>query len=105
MNKIYDTIVIGAGQAGLAAGYYLQKAGLRFLILEAGNEPGGSWPHFYDSLLLNSTARYSSLPGLPFPGQPDRYPRRDEAVAYLRNYAAYFALPIVSGARVIKVEY
>lgn len=100
----YDTLVIGAGQAGLAAGYYLQKAGLRFLILEASDEPGGSWPHFYDSLSLNSPARYSSLPGLPFPGQPDRYPQRDEAVAYLRSYAAHFALPIVTGARVIKVE-
>ncbi len=101
---IYDAIVIGAGQAGLAAGYYLQQAGLRFLILEAGNEPGGSWPHFYDSLSLNTTARYSSLPGLPFPGQPDRYPRRDEAAAYLRSYAAHFALPIVTGAWVAKIE-
>lgn len=101
---IYDTIVIGAGQAGLATGYHLQKAGLRFLILEASDEPGGSWPNFYDSLSLNSTARYSSLPGLPFPGQPDRYPHRDEATAYLRSYAAHFELPIVTGARVVKVE-
>jgi putative flavoprotein involved in K+ transport len=104
MIKPYDTIVIGAGQAGLATGYYLQKAGLRFLILEAGDEPGGSWPYFYDSLSLNSTAGYSSLPGLPFPGQPDHYPRRDEAVAYLRSYATHFALPIVTGARVINIE-
>lgn len=101
---VYDAIVIGAGQAGLATGYHLQQAGLRFLILDAGDKPGGSWPHFYDSLSLNSTARYSSLPGLPFPGQPDRYPRRDEAVAYLRSYAAHFALPVVTGARVVKVE-
>ena len=64
---IYDALVIGAGQAGLATGYRLQQAGLRFLILEAGSQPGGSWPYFYDSLLLNSPARYSSLPGLPFP--------------------------------------
>lgn len=101
---LYDTIVIGAGQSGLATGYHLQQAGLRFLILEASDEPGGSWPHFYDSLTLNSTARYSSLPGLPFPGQPDRYPRRDEAVTYLRSYAAHFGLPIVTGARVVKIE-
>lgn len=100
----YDSIVIGAGQAGLAAGYYLQKAGLRFLILEASDQPGGSWPHFYDSLTLNSIARYSSLPGLPFPGEPDRYPRRDEAAAYLRHYAAHFGLPVVNGARVVRVE-
>jgi putative flavoprotein involved in K+ transport len=101
---VYDTIVIGAGQAGLATGYHLQKAGLRFLILEASDEPGGSWPHFYDSLSLNSTTRYSSLPGLPFPGQPDRYPRRDEAAVYLRSYAVHFGLPIVTRASVVEVE-
>jgi len=88
----------------LATGYHLQKAGLRFLILEAGAEPGGSWPNFYDSLSLNSTAAYSSLPGLSFPGRPDHYPRRDQAAAYIGSYAAHFALPIVTGARVVKVE-
>jgi putative flavoprotein involved in K+ transport len=103
-DTVYDAIVIGAGQAGLATGYHLQQAGLRFLILEAGNEPGGSWPCFYDSLLLNSPARYSSLPGLPFPGDPERYPRRDEAVAYLRRYAAHFKLPVMTGVRVTRVE-
>jgi putative flavoprotein involved in K+ transport len=104
MTMIYDTIIIGAGQAGLATGYHLQQTGLRFLILEAGDQPGGSWPNFYDSLILNSPARYSSLPGLPFPGDPNHYPRRDEAAAYLRSYAAQFNLPVVTGARVSKVE-
>jgi putative flavoprotein involved in K+ transport len=103
-GMIYDAIVIGAGQAGLAAGYYLQKAGLTFLILEAREEPVGSWPHYYDSLVLNSPARYSSLPGLPFPGQPDRYPARDDVVAYLRRYAAHFDLPIKTRTRVSSVE-
>jgi putative flavoprotein involved in K+ transport len=101
---MYDAIVIGAGQAGLAAGYHLQKAGLTFRILEASDEPAGSWPHYYDSLTLNSPARYSSLPGLPFPGQPDRYPARDEVVAYLRRYAAHFGLPIRFRTRVSSVE-
>jgi len=101
---IHDAIVIGAGQAGLAAGYYLQKAGLRFVILEASDQPVGSWPHYYDSLVLNSPARYSSLPGLPFPGQPDHYPARDEVVAYLRQYAAHFDLPIVTRTWVSSVE-
>jgi putative flavoprotein involved in K+ transport len=104
MNIVYDVIVIGAGPAGLAMGYRLQQAGLRFVILEAGDEPVGSWPHYYDSLSLNSSARYSSLPGLAFPGQPDRYPTRDEVVAYLRTYAAHFGLPVITGARVSKVE-
>ena len=51
-EKIYDTIVIGAGQAGLAAGYWLRNTGLDFLILEAGPSPAGSWPKYYESLLL-----------------------------------------------------
>lgn len=101
---VYDAIVIGAGQAGLAAGYYLQQAGLHFLILEAGDEPVGSWPRYYDSLSLNSPARYSSLPGLPFPGHPDHYPSRDETVAYLRSYVAHFRLPVATRARVANVE-
>jgi putative flavoprotein involved in K+ transport len=104
MTMKYDTIVIGAGQSGLATGYHLQQAGLRFLILETGDAPGGSWPCFYDSLLLNSPAHYSSLPGLAFPGDPERYPQRDEAVAYLRTYAAHFRLPIVTRTRVSKIE-
>jgi putative flavoprotein involved in K+ transport len=101
---LYDAIIIGAGQAGLAAGYYLQKAGLNFVILEASDEPAGSWPLYYDSLVLNSPARYSSLPGLPFPGHPDHYPARDDVVAYLRSYAAHFDLPIVTRTRVARVE-
>jgi putative flavoprotein involved in K+ transport len=91
---IYDCIVIGAGQAGLAAGYHLQQEQLQFLILEATDKPAGSWPHYYDSLTLFSPARYSSLPGLPFPGDPRRYPARDEVIIYLTGYANHFRFPI-----------
>ncbi|MEK4510828.1 MULTISPECIES: NAD(P)-binding domain-containing protein [Paenibacillus] len=63
MTKFLDTVVIGGGQAGLASGYHLQKARLEFAILEASDQPTGSWPQYYDSLKLFSPARYSSLPG------------------------------------------
>lgn len=99
-----DTIVIGGGQSGLAAGYYLQRAGLRFSILEAGDEPVGAWPRYRDSLVLNAPARYSALPGLAFPGHPDHYPTRDEVVEYLRAYAAHFRLPVLTRTRVQTVE-
>lgn len=82
-----DTLVIGGGQAGLATAHALRRAGRAAVVLEAGPEPVGSWPHYYDSLTLFSPARYSSLPGTPFPGDPDRYPHRDEVVDYLRRYA------------------
>ena len=81
MHQIVDTLVIGAGQAGLAAGYQLQRAGRSFTILDAAAQAGGSWPHYYNSLRLFSPARFSSLPGLPFPGDPERYPTRDEVIA------------------------
>lgn len=98
-----DTLIIGAGQAGLAAAYHLQRVGKSFTILEAGDRPVGSWPHYYDSLRLFSPTRFSSLPGLPFPGDPERYPARDEVIAYLEAYAANFGFPIQFGARVVKV--
>jgi putative flavoprotein involved in K+ transport len=99
-----DALVIGAGQAGLAAGYHLRRAGLFFAILEAGEEPGGSWPGYYESLTLFSPSRYSGLPGMPFPGPPDRYPTRDEVTAYLRRYAEVFGLPVLTGERVLRAE-
>lgn len=102
MNN-HDAIVIGAGQSGLAAAHALLARGLRPLVLEAGEEPVGSWPHYYDSLTLFSPARYSALPGLPFPGDPERYPHRDEVVDYLRTYATRLDADIRIGQRVVEV--
>ncbi len=104
MTTVYDVLVIGGGQAGLAAGYHLRQAGLSFAILEGAADVGGSWPHYYGSLRLFSPVSRSSLPGLPFPGSRDHYPARDEVVAYLRQYAAYFQLPIITNAAATQVE-
>lgn len=104
MNKIYDCVVVGGGQAGLAAGYYLQKANQEFLILEASDQPAGSWPFYYESLTLFSPAHYSSLPAFPFPGHPDRYPTRDEVIQYLTDYATRFRLPIRTNIKVIDIQ-
>jgi putative flavoprotein involved in K+ transport len=90
----YDVVVIGAGQAGLAIGYFLAREGKRFVILEAAKSVGAAWRARWDSLVLFTPRRYDSLPGLPFPGDPDGYPNRDEVVAYLENYAETFALPM-----------
>ena len=82
-----DAVVVGGGQAGLAAAHALRQAGRAPVVLEAADEPVGSWPSYYDSLTLFSPARYSALPGMAFPGDPDRYPHRDEVVDYLRRFA------------------
>jgi putative flavoprotein involved in K+ transport len=94
----YDVVVIGGGQAGLAAGHFLARQGRRFVILEAADGPAAAWRGRWDSLRLFTPARYDSLPGRPFPGDPDRYPTRDEVVDYLTHYAR--DLPIEYGARV-----
>lgn len=99
-----DALVIGAGQAGLATARALQQAGLSFQLLEASDRTAGSWPAYYDSLTLFSPAQYSSLPDLPFPGNPERYPRRDEVINYLEQYASHFDFPIAVGSRVTAVQ-
>ena len=99
-----DVLVIGAGQAGLAAGYALTEKGLNFQILEASDIAAGSWPQYYHSLKLFSPARFSSLPGMPFPGDPNRYPVRDEVIDYLQHYARHFNLPIVYQAKVSHIR-
>lgn len=96
-------VVIGAGQSGLAAAHTLQTAGVPAVVLEANDRPVGSWPDYYDSLTLFSPARFSSLPGLPFPGDPEHYPTRDETIAYLERYAAALDVEIRTGTRVISV--
>src|SRR5262245_66502275 len=86
--------VIGAGQAGLAIGYFFKRLGRRFVILERADEIAPAWRKRWDSLTLFTPRRYSALPGLPFPGDPDGYPARDEVIAYLERYAEAFELPI-----------
>jgi putative flavoprotein involved in K+ transport len=99
----YDVAVVGAGQAGLAIGYFLARRGLRFVILDAADSIAAAWRDRWESLTLFTPRRYNSLPGLPFPGDPDGYPKRDEVIAYLEQYARMFDLPIELNSRVRKL--
>ena len=87
--------VIGAGQAGLTIGYYLARQGRRFTILERGDSIAPAWRERWDSLTLFTPRRYSSLPGMPFPGRPYDLPLKNDVAAYLKAYATRFALPIL----------
>ena len=103
-NSTEPVVIVGGGQSGLAAARAVRDAGLRPLVLESGDRPVGSWPSYYDSLTLFSPAEYSSCPGMAFGGDPDRYPTRDEVVAYLERYAASLDVEIRTNTRVETVE-
>jgi putative flavoprotein involved in K+ transport len=89
-----EVIVVGGGQAGLAIGYLLVRQGWQFTILEAADTPAAAWRERWDSLRLFTPVRYDSLPGRPFPGDPDSYPGRDDVVASLPDSARDFELPV-----------
>lgn len=104
MTTTYDAIVIGGGQSGLAVGYYLQRWGAKFLILEASGQATGSWEDHYDSLHLFSPAKYSTLPEFLFSGAQERYPSKFEVATYLQAFQAEFELPVITNSPVVAIE-
>ena len=104
VNKRHEVVVVGGGQAGLAIGYFLRQQGRDFTILEAAETPAAAWRERWDSLRLFTPGRRNGLPGRAFPGDPDRYPGRDEVVAYLTDYARDFDLPVELNSRVRAVR-
>jgi len=96
----FDTVVIGAGQAGLVTGYHLQRAGRSFVIVDGEARVGDNWRRRYDSLRLFTPAYGCSLDGLPYPSKDSTCPTKDEFADYLEAYAARFRLPVRTGVRV-----
>ena len=96
----HKVIVIGAGQAGLSAGYFLKKNNIDFLILDASEQVGDSWRNRWDSLKLFTPAKFNGLAGMPFPSDPNYFPTKDEMGDYLGDYAKHFKLPIRNNIKV-----
>jgi putative flavoprotein involved in K+ transport len=103
-SSSYEVVVVGAGQAGLAMGYFLRRQGRRFVILERADQIAPAWRERWDSLTLFTPRRYSGLPGLSLPGDPDGYPTRTEVIAYLERYAETFELPIEVSSEVNELD-
>lgn len=99
----YPFVIVGAGQAGLAASYALRERGVEHVVLDAHAEVGGSWRRRYDGLRLFTPRQFSSLPGGPMAGDAAGYPDRDEFADYLRDYAHTFELPVRCRARVTRL--
>jgi putative flavoprotein involved in K+ transport len=99
-----DTVVIGAGQAGLSAGFHLKEAGRSFVILDANDRIGGSWRTRYDSLQLFTPWWAVKLPGWRFPKGSAPYPSREQMADYLEAYARRFDLPVRTGVDVQRIS-
>lgn len=102
-EEMYNTVVIGAGQAGLAMGYYLKQFNHSFLILDENQEIEEVWDKRYDSLVLFTPRSFSSLPGLELDGEPQGFPSKYEMSQYLKDYAETFKLPIMHDTAVTGV--
>lgn len=89
-----ETLVIGAGQAGLSTAYHLGRRGRDCLVLDGNARIGDEWRRRYDSLRLFTPAGKSGLDGLPFPGDPWAFPTKDEMADYLELYALTHQLPV-----------
>jgi putative flavoprotein involved in K+ transport len=98
------TVVVGAGQTGLATAYFLGRAGVPCVVLDEHRRVGDQWRRRYDSLLLNSPAQYDGLPGLPFPAPRGSYPTAAEMGDHLERYAEKMAIAVRSGVAVRAVE-
>lgn len=99
----YDTVVVGAGQAGLSVGHHLQRLGRRFVILDAGERVGDSWRRRWDSLRLFTPSWADRLTGMEFPAPKRSCPTKDEMADYLQAYAAHFELPVRLGVTVDRI--
>jgi putative flavoprotein involved in K+ transport len=95
MSETIDVVVIGGGQAGLAAGYYLRRSRLSFVVLDGQKAAGGAWNHTWSSLRLFSPAEYSSLPGWQMPApRGNGLPDRCHVIDYLHRYEQRYRLPV-----------
>jgi len=95
-----QTLIIGAGQAGLTTGYHLKRRGLSFLVVDGNDRVGDNWRRQWESLTLYTPAKYDSLPGLRFPADPWHYPGKDEVADYLERYALTHDLPVRTSTRI-----
>lgn len=99
-----DSVVIGAGQAGLSASYHLARRGVEHIVLDADDAPGGAWQHRWDALTMADVHRVADLPDAPVP--PAAGPERANVFvpAYFAAYEREHRLPVVRPVEVERVE-
>jgi indole-3-pyruvate monooxygenase len=103
MAQQFDTLIIGAGPAGLAVARELRVRAVPFGIVERERTIAPAWHRHYERLHLHTAKRFSSLPGMPFPRDVPTYPSRTQVIDYLSAYAARFAIAPRFGVTVTRI--
>ena len=94
-SRAVETVVVGAGQAGLLASWHLRAAGREHVVLDRRPALGGGWQDRWDAFRLVGPNWMVSMPGLDYDGgDPDGFMARDEIVAHYRRYAAVNEVPV-----------
>ncbi|MEH3033712.1 MAG: NAD(P)-binding domain-containing protein [Aeromicrobium erythreum] len=101
---VLDSVVVGAGQAGLSSSYHLRRLGVEHVVLDADDAPGGAWQHRWDALTMADVHRVADLPDAPVP--PATGPERANQFvpAYFAAYEHEHELPVVRPVAVDRVE-
>lgn len=104
-----DTLVIGAGQAGLAMSEHLGRSGVPHLVLERHRIAERWRSERWDSLVANGPAWHDRFPGMTFGDVessvgPDDFPGKETVADYFVAFAKKIAAPIRCGVEVLKVE-
>lgn len=98
------TVIVGAGQTGLATAYHLTRAGHACVVLHEDARVGDHWRRRYDSLRLNTPAKYDGLPGQPFDAPRGSFPTGSEMADHLERYVDRHALDVRHGVHVLAIE-
>ncbi|MFT4264249.1 MAG: NAD(P)-binding domain-containing protein [Nocardioides sp.] len=100
---VWESVVIGAGQAGLSASHHLLRRGIAHVVLDADAGPGGAWQHRWDALTMRDVHRIAELPGAE--PLPESETRANVAVpAYFASYERAQGLPVVRPVHVDRVS-
>ncbi len=100
-----DTLVVGAGQAGIALSEHLAALGVPFLVLEK-NRIAEAWrTSRWDALVTNGPVWHDRFPNLEFTGNaPDEFVNKDRVAAYIEEYAEMVQAPVRTGVTVHSAE-
>ena len=102
--KVFDTIVVGGGQAGLSTSWHLKQAGKEHIVIDRG-QIGDTWRNRWDSFCLVTPNHLCRLPGFPYDGDdPHGFMQRDQIVAYVESFAASFDPPYCSGIELQRIS-